>query len=588
MGGLGNILGQLAGGYQDAAKEHAQKQDDFDGAQRKQTLTLYGELLHRDDISPEQKQNILQNVQAIIAVPQGAQNAKKWQKYANIGAIPPPPPPTTGAPPQPSQLGIPSTAAPAIGGPTLVSPPPPPQAASGNASDSLGGVPNIAGPSGAKRQTAAADAAGLQPTPAISDTVFRASDPGWATRGQVPNYSNGGDDLLQHGVPNPKAITPLQSTPPPPQSIFMSADERARRKEDGQRAARTREVAMMQGVSDEAKANYEATGDKTYLQRDLKPDAESKKPAQFTVDGGKTSFMGYMVPSGKVYDSDGNPMKGAVPFSNKPEPAAEDDRRYRELVKKEKLGQKLTPDEQADKFAYEHQKTLVGNASSTIRVEGMMASREYPVINKQTGQLEMRNAADINRNPGLFAPSGQGSKDQNSLGVFDDIHFNVNQTRQAIDKLNTTFDTATRAQLALALRTSDPRSALGSFINSSAAKTLTPDQIDYVTALASLMENSMALRSVAGMGQGSNELREAILRALPGPTTPSKEYAQRQLKLFEGTLNRLEAPARKRVGSGSEPPPVSNGSIFARDPQGQLHEAPAGTALPASWTLEKR
>lgn len=541
MGSPINIIGALAGGYQAAAKEHAQKQDDFDSEQRKQTLSLYGELLHRDDISPEQKQHVLQNIQGIIAVPQGAQNAKKWQKYANIGAIPPPPPPTPGAPPQPSQLGTPSTAPPAIGGPTLVSPPPPPQAASGNASDSLGGVPNIAGPSGAVRQTAAADAAGLQPTPAPSQAIA------------APTVA--------------ASATAIQPTPAPPSSgMFLSADEMARRKEDVLRASRQREVALMQGVSDEAKANYVATGDKTYLQRDLKPDAESKKPAQFTVDGGKTSFMGYMVPSGKVYDSDGTPMKGAVPFSNKPEPAAEDDRRYRELVKKEKLGQKLTPDEQADKFAYEHQKTLVGNASSTIRVEGMMASREYPVINKQTGQLEMRNAADINRNPGLFAPSGQGSKDQNSLGVFDDIHFNVNQTRQAIDKLNTTFDAATRAQLALALRTSDPRSALGSFINSSAAKTLTPDQVDYVTALASLMENSMALRSVAGMGQGSNELREAILRALPGPTTPSKEYAQRQLRLFEGTLNRLEAPARKRVGNAAAPtvttPAATTGSFW--------------------------
>jgi hypothetical protein len=33
--------------------------------------------------------------------------------------------------------------------------------------------------------------------------------------------------------------------------------------------------------------------------------------------------------------------------------------------------------------------------------------------------------------------------------------------------------------------------------------------------------------------------------------------------------------------------PTQGGAIRARDPQGRLHEAPAGTALPAGWKAEK-
>ncbi len=48
-----------------------------------------------------------------------------------------------------------------------------------------------------------------------------------------------------------------------------------------------------------------------------------------------------------------------------------------------------------------------------------------------------------------------------------------------------------------------------------------------------------------------------------------------RLKKVEGALklNTVDTP--------------SSGTIRARDPQGKLHEAPAGTALPAGWTIEK-
>ena len=49
----------------------------------------------------------------------------------------------------------------------------------------------------------------------------------------------------------------------------------------------------------------------------------------------------------------------------------------------------------------------------------------------------------------------------------------------------------------------------------------------------------MAMRSVLGAGQGSEELRQAIMNTIPNVLTPNRKYAMNQLQLFENTLNRL-------------------------------------------------
>ena len=49
----------------------------------------------------------------------------------------------------------------------------------------------------------------------------------------------------------------------------------------------------------------------------------------------------------------------------------------------------------------------------------------------------------------------------------------------------------------------------------------------------------MAMRSVLGAGQGSEGLKNAIVATLPGPRTPTREYAAKQLDAFERALDRL-------------------------------------------------
>ena len=87
---------------------------------------------------------------------------------------------------------------------------------------------------------------------------------------------------------------------------------------------------------------------------------------------------------------------------------------------------------------------------------------------------------------------------------------------------------------------SDPASAIGAALRGGVLGNLSSEQQDYLINLSQLVENSMAMRSVLGAGQGSDDMRRAIRSTIPGPNTPSKDYALKQLDKFEAVLNRLE------------------------------------------------
>jgi hypothetical protein len=195
-------------------------------------------------------------------------------------------------------------------------------------------------------------------------------------------------------------------------------------------------------------------------------------------------------------------------------------------------------------------------AGATIRVEGFNQSRQYPVIDTQNNnQLTMVNSNDLNSNPGRYAPAGEGGKALNKTALIEDIRGNVQAVRGSLQNMPE-FSPTMRAQVAVALKSRDPKSAVSSLVGSEAAKTMTPEQQDYLINTALLVENAMAMRSVLGAGQGSEDLRSAITATIPGPTTPSKGYASKQLDAFEQVLNRLErgipnVPLRNQGGKSS-------------------------------------
>jgi hypothetical protein len=172
-----------------------------------------------------------------------------------------------------------------------------------------------------------------------------------------------------------------------------------------------------------------------------------------------------------------------------------------------------------------------------IRVEGMLQARENPVINTQSGALELRDSEWVNSHPGLYSPAGPGMTAANKEAVFYDLHQNIDKNRDAFAALGK-LDYPTRVQLAIALRSTDSKSAVSQLITSGAIGD-DPKVQDLIVSMASMKENAMLLRSM-GMGQGSDELRDAIQAIVPSGRTPSVGFANKQLDQFESIVNRLE------------------------------------------------
>jgi hypothetical protein len=107
------------------------------------------------------------------------------------------------------------------------------------------------------------------------------------------------------------------------------------------------------------------------------------------------------------------------------------------------------------------------------------------------------------------------------------------------------------------MRDRNPSSAIQSLIGAGTLGTMAPEQEDYLINHSILLENAMAMRSVLGAGQGSQDLRTAISNTIPGPTTPSKAYGLKQLDALEKTIDRLErgvpSVPLKPLAGGSAP-----------------------------------
>jgi hypothetical protein len=195
-------------------------------------------------------------------------------------------------------------------------------------------------------------------------------------------------------------------------------------------------------------------------------------------------------------------------------------------------------------------------ASGEGRGRGYGLGRFYQMLDTKNGNAPVLVSGDeVQSNPGRYIPSGEGSKALNKTALLEDIRGNVKNVTDDFDamvKEGAGFDAGARAQLAVAL--ADPQSTAGQYIQSF-ARNLTPSQQQYVIDLFQLRENAMAMRSVLGAGQGSEDLRRAIIQTLPGAGTPSVEFGKKQLARFQQVLDRLErgvpnVPLRTDIGGG--------------------------------------
>jgi hypothetical protein len=227
--------------------------------------------------------------------------------------------------------------------------------------------------------------------------------------------------------------------------------------------------------------------------------------------------------------------------------------------------------EQENAAIVKHQKE-----TGQFRGESFAKSRPVNVYDTKQGNApKVMSLADVVESnalePGRYIPVTGSTKAFGQTVLIEDIRGAIQNTRGSLKGLATDFTATQAAQIALVMKQRDPTSATSTFIGSQIGLTLTPDQIDYITDLAQLVENAMAMRSVLGAGQGSDELRDAIRATIPSAKTPSRAFANKQLDKFEQQLNRLlrgvpKVPLRTDVGETETRPEPGGGGGGGKDP----------------------
>jgi hypothetical protein len=177
--------------------------------------------------------------------------------------------------------------------------------------------------------------------------------------------------------------------------------------------------------------------------------------------------------------------------------------------------------------------------------------------------------SEYTRQPGRYLPAGPADKAIAKENLMEDIAGTSQLTREAINNLKEDFPPDMKAKIALAMRADDPHAAIDQLLASGALGSLTADQQDFLIATRQLSENAMAMRSVLGAGQGSEDVRRAITATLPGLLSPDRSYALRQLDAFDRTIARLHrgvprVPLNEEPFTGGGAQPLGGGARGSR------------------------
>lgn len=231
---------------------------------------------------------------------------------------------------------------------------------------------------------------------------------------------------------------------------------------------------------------------------------------------------------------------------------------------------------QAKAFLAANPTPATAGTTAVIRVEGLQQSRIQSLLDTKTGQLVTMNAEELNQanrsEPGRYVMASQADPALAKGAIFRSLHYTVNNAWQALQALPS-LDAGTRAELANMLTSDSAPSAIRTWLQGTIGTTMSPEQKNAVQALALLSEDALTLRTVAGMGQGSDKLREAIKNTIPSGKSPDKGYALHQLDQLDQLVGRLESgvpglggPAQGFNPSGNQNQPTGNRPIVQHSP----------------------
>lgn len=224
----------------------------------------------------------------------------------------------------------------------------------------------------------------------------------------------------------------------------------------------------------------------------------------------------------------------------------------------------LTPDEKNAALAYMGANTtpMSTGTNTSIRVEPQNET-PYNVINtqnKEMGVMTKKELAEANKKePGKWVLSGQGGmaaigKEANA----DNIRTSIANVRSYTGVLDGGIKN--RAIIAAAL--ADPGNTATQFAQSAAAANLEPAEQDYVISVLNAREQIQGLRTLLQATGNSDKRIAAMIKTLPGASTPSSAYANKQIDTALADIDRELKGVPKVRNKGNEKPPEKKPGKF--------------------------
>jgi hypothetical protein len=165
-----------------------------------------------------------------------------------------------------------------------------------------------------------------------------------------------------------------------------------------------------------------------------------------------------------------------------------------------------------------------------------------------------------------YVPAAPGFQAMSKQAQFGEIRSASGKLRDAISSLQPgdAFTPTATVQLTLATRAQDA-SSLSNAITNAAANSLNDRQQDAVVWVGQMMERVLSIRSIAGMGQGAEDLRRAIQSTVPSIVSGNTQLAMKRLDAVDNQVNMLYRgipKVSKITGSQTVIPPPPPGATL--------------------------
>jgi hypothetical protein len=207
---------------------------------------------------------------------------------------------------------------------------------------------------------------------------------------------------------------------------------------------------------------------------------------------------------------------------------------------------------------------FVNQQRELAAVRGQSYNQNRPINVIENGQLVVRPAGEAEAKS--LTPAAGGVKAMSQQAQIADIRAASQNLRTALRaNAGTQFTPDQVAKITLAMSEADPK-VMANEIKNLAAAGLNPAQQDLVTWLAQMQERVLSIRNIAGMGQGSDLTRLAILNTLPTITSGNNAMALKRLDAIDNMINNLSQGIPK-TNVPITPTPVGQLRVTATDPK---------------------